>query len=59
MVVLAIAALLIYVLQLMRMLERQEDLGLLRALGSRRAPLVAAESLILAACSSPRSPPGS
>ncbi len=47
MVVLAIAALLIYVLQLMRMLERQEDLGLLRALGSRRAPLILAESLIL------------
>jgi putative ABC transport system permease protein len=48
MVVLAIAALLIYVLQLMRMLERQEDLGLLRALGSRRLPLVLAESAILA-----------
>jgi putative ABC transport system permease protein len=47
-VVLAIAGLLIYVLQLMRMLERQEDLGLLRALGSRRLPLIAAESLILA-----------
>jgi putative ABC transport system permease protein len=49
MVVLAIAGLLIYVLQLMRMLERQEDLGLLRALGSRRAPLILAESLILIA----------
>jgi putative ABC transport system permease protein len=49
MVVLAIATLLIYVLQLMRMLERQEDLGLLRALGSRRLPLVLAESAILAA----------
>ena len=49
MVVLAIAGLLIYVLQLMRMLERQEDLGLLRALGSRRLPLVLAESAILAA----------
>jgi putative ABC transport system permease protein len=47
MVVLAIAALLIYVLQLMRMLERQEDLGLLRALGSRRLPLILAESTIL------------
>ncbi len=47
-VVLAIAALLIYVLQLMRMLERQEDLGLLRALGSRRLPLLLAESLLLA-----------
>ena len=33
-VVLAIAGLLIYVLQLMRMLERQEDIGLLRGLGS-------------------------
>lgn len=49
MVVLAIAALLIYVLQLMRMLERQEDLGLLRALGSRRLPLVLAESTVLIA----------
>jgi len=49
MVVLAIAALLIYVLQLMRMLERQEDLGLLRALGSRRLPLMLAECAILAA----------
>ncbi|MGH2974841.1 MAG: ABC transporter permease, partial [Solirubrobacterales bacterium] len=48
MVVLTIAALLIYVLQLMRMLERQEDLGLLRALGSRRLPLIGAESTILA-----------
>lgn len=47
MVVLAIAGLLIYVLQLMRMLERQEDLGLLRALGSRRLPLILAESIIL------------
>jgi putative ABC transport system permease protein len=49
MVVLAIAGLLIYVLQLMRMLERQEDLGLLRALGSRRLPLILAESVILTA----------
>ena len=48
MVVLAIAGLLIYVLQLMRMLERQEDLGLLRALGSRRLPLILAESIVLA-----------
>ena len=47
MVVLAIAGLLIYVLQLMRMLERQEDLGLLRALGSRRLPLILAESIVL------------
>ena len=47
-VVLAILGLLIYVLQLMRMLERQEDIGLLGALGSRRTPLVFAESAILA-----------
>lgn len=58
MVVLAIAALLIYVLQLMRMLERQEDLGLLRALGSRRLPLIAAESAILAALLVLAIPPG-
>lgn len=58
MVVLAIAALLIYVLQLMRMLERQEDLGLLRALGSRRAPLILAESLILTALLLAAIPPG-
>jgi putative ABC transport system permease protein len=48
-VVLAIAALLIYVLQLMRMLERQEDIGLLRALGGGRAAPILAESTILAA----------
>lgn len=47
MVVLAIVGLLIYVLQLMRMLERQDDLGLLRALGSRRSPLIVAESFIV------------
>jgi putative ABC transport system permease protein len=47
-VVLAIAGLLIYVLQLMRMLERQEDVGLLRGLGSGRAPLLIAEIAILA-----------
>ncbi len=58
MVVLAIAGLLIYVLQLMRMLERQEDLGLLRALGSRRAPLIFAESLILTALLIAAIPPG-
>ncbi len=58
MVVLAIAGLLIYVLQLMRMLERQEDLGLLRALGSRRAPLIFAESLILTALLILAIPPG-
>jgi ABC-type lipoprotein release transport system permease subunit len=58
MVVLAIAALLIYVLQLMRMLERQEDLGLLRALGSRRLPLIAAESLILCVLLLAAIPPG-
>jgi putative ABC transport system permease protein len=58
MVVLAIAGLLIYVLQLMRMLERQEDLGLLRALGSRKAPLVGAESLILCGLLVAAIPPG-
>jgi putative ABC transport system permease protein len=58
MVVLAIAGLLIYVLQLMRMLERQEDLGLLRALGSRRMPLVAAESAVLAGLLLAAVPPG-
>jgi putative ABC transport system permease protein len=58
MVVLAIAALLIYVLQLMRMLQRQEDLGLLRALGSRRWPLVLAESAILTALLLAAIPPG-
>ena len=47
-VVLTIAGILIYVLQLMRMLERQEDVGLLRGLGSGRAPLVLAEIAILA-----------
>ena len=58
MVVLAIAALLIYVLQLMRMLERQEDLGLLRAMGSRRLPLILAESAILTALLLVAIPPG-
>jgi putative ABC transport system permease protein len=58
MVVLAIAALLIYVLQLMRMLERQEDLGLLRALGSRRLPPILAESAILAGLLVAAIPPG-
>lgn len=58
MVVLAIAGLLIYVLQLMRMLERQEDLGLLRALGSRRAPLVFAESIVLTGLLIAAIPPG-
>jgi len=58
MVVLAIAGLLIYVLQLMRMLERQEDLGLLRAIGSRRTPLIFAESLILTALLLLAIPPG-
>lgn len=46
-VVLAIAGLLIYILQLMRMLERQEDIGLLRALGSGRAAPILAESAVL------------
>jgi ABC-type lipoprotein release transport system permease subunit len=58
MVVLAIAGLLIYVLQLMRMLERQEDLGLLRALGSRRTPLIAAESVVLSGLLLAAVPPG-
>ena len=57
-VVLAIAGLLIYVLQLMRMLERQEDVGLLRGLGSGRAPLVARrESRSWPACWSHGGPP--
>jgi putative ABC transport system permease protein len=58
MVVLAIAGLLIYVLQLMRMLERQEDLGLLRALGSQRLPLILAESLLLCGLLVAAIPPG-
>lgn len=58
MVVLAIAGLLIYVLQLMRMLERQEDLGLLRALGSQRSPLILAESLLLCGLLVAAIPPG-
>lgn len=58
MVVLAIAGLLIYVLQLMRMLERQEDLGLLRALGSRRMPLIVAESAVLGGLLLAAIPPG-
>jgi putative ABC transport system permease protein len=58
MVVLAIAGLLIYVLQLMRMLERQEDLGLLRALGSRRLPLIVAESAVLGGLLLAAIPPG-
>ena len=47
-VVLAIVALLVYVLQLMRMLERQEDVGLVRALGAGRVRLALAEGLTLA-----------
>ncbi|KKL73561.1 hypothetical protein LCGC14_2073660, partial [marine sediment metagenome] len=47
-VVLSIVGLLIYVLQLMRMLERQEDAGLVRALGSGWAPLARAEIAVLA-----------
>ncbi|HMJ01703.1 MAG TPA: ABC transporter permease [Conexibacter sp.] len=46
-VVLAIVALLAYVLQLMRMLERQEDVGLVRALGAGRVRLALAEALTL------------
>jgi putative ABC transport system permease protein len=47
-VTLVIVGLLIYVLQLMRMIERHEDAGLIRALGSSGRPLVAAEILVLA-----------
>lgn len=46
-VALLIVALLVYVLQLMRMLDRQEDAGLIRALGSNVRPLAAAELLTL------------
>lgn len=47
-VALLIGALLVYVLQLMRMLDRQEDAGLVRALGSNWGPLAAAEVLTMA-----------
>lgn len=47
-VALLIVALLVYVLQLMRMMDRQEDAGLVRALGSNSLPLAAAEMLTLA-----------
>ncbi len=47
-VALLIGALLVYVLQLMRMLDRQEDAGLVRALGSGWGPLAAAEVLTVA-----------
>ncbi|MBK5230045.1 MAG: hypothetical protein JJE27_02620, partial [Thermoleophilia bacterium] len=46
-VALLIVSLLVYVLQLMRMLDRQEDAGLVRALGSNWIPLAAAEVLTL------------
>jgi putative ABC transport system permease protein len=46
-VALLIGALLVYVLQLMRMLDRQEDAGLVRALGSNWGPLAAAEVLVV------------
>lgn len=46
-VALLIVALLVYVLQLMRMLDRQEDAGLVRALGSSSWPLAAAELVTL------------
>ncbi len=46
-VALLIAMLLVYVMQLMRMIDRQEDAGLVRALGSRWGPLAAAEVLTL------------
>jgi putative ABC transport system permease protein len=46
-VALLIVALLVYVLQLMRMIDRQEDAGLVRALGSSSAPLAVAELVTL------------
>lgn len=46
-VALLIVALLVYVLQLMRMMDRQEDAGLVRALGSNSLPLAAAELFVL------------
>jgi putative ABC transport system permease protein len=46
-VALLIVGLLVYVLQLMRMLDRQEDAGLIRALGSKVTPLVMAELFTL------------
>ncbi|MBI5310183.1 MAG: ABC transporter permease [Actinobacteria bacterium] len=47
-VALLIVTLLVYVLQLMRMMDRQEDAGLVRALGSNSMPLALAEILTLA-----------
>ncbi len=47
-VALLIGTLLVYVLQLMRMLDRQEDAGLVRALGSGWGPLAAAEVMTMA-----------
>lgn len=55
-VALTIAALLIYILQLMRMLERQEDTGLVRALGSGWGPMAVAEMVavvMILVCSLP------
>ena len=46
-VALLIVTLLVYVLQLMRMMDRQEDAGLVRALGSNSLPLALAEILTL------------
>jgi putative ABC transport system permease protein len=46
-VALLIVMLLVYVLQLMRMMDRQEDAGLVRALGSNSLPLAFAEILSL------------
>jgi putative ABC transport system permease protein len=46
-VALLIVTLLVYVLQLMRMMDRQEDAGLVRALGSNSVPLAMAEILTL------------
>ncbi len=57
-VALLIVTLLVYVLQLMRMLDRQEDAGLVRALGSNALPLAAAEILTLLVMMVPALPAG-
>lgn len=57
-IALLIVTLLVYVLQLMRMLDRQEDAGLVRALGSNTVPLAAAEILTLLVMMLPALPAG-
>lgn len=57
-VALLIVFLLVYVLQLMRMIDRQEDAGLVRALGSDIKPLAAAELLTLTLVLVPALPVG-